>query len=76
MKRHVFDALDRKWAWPELGENRYFDTLTYGSVTLRIVQLAHAAGECIFRRKGVATHSSQITLGRSCSSFYKKRLVT
>jgi len=32
-----------------------------GSVTLRIEQLAHAAGECIFRRGGAATHSSQST---------------
>ena len=27
-------------------------TLRNGSVTLRIVQLAHAAGECILRRWG------------------------
>jgi len=28
-----------------------------------IVQLAHATGECILRRGGEATHSSQMTLG-------------
>ena len=38
-----------------------------GSVTLHIVQLAYAVGECILRRHvGLVTHSSLIALVRTC----------
>jgi len=33
---------------------------------LRTVQLALEVGECILRRGGIATRSSQMTLGRTC----------
>ena len=50
-------------------------TFRNGAVTLRIVQLAHAAGECILRRGEVATHYSQINLERTYL-FSDQRLLT